>query len=723
MFPEPTPVPELSIVIPAWNEARWLPATLDRIQAACVDLGRMVEIVVVDNASTDGSAQIAHDRGARVVREEERCIARARNSGARAARGRFLIFVDADTWPSAELLRVSRDAMASGTLCGGGARVIFDALDHAVYRWGADLWNRLAGRLHLAAGCFVFATREAFEGVGGFSEQVYAGEEIFFSRRMKRWGRRHGQPFRVLDAPPVLTSGRKAQWYAPSQHLLVVTMVLLFPLALRSRRLCWFWYRRPTPGPTTGPLYYKPRPQPEHAMSDHRHRIEQDSMGPVEIPMDAPWGAQTQRAIDNFRIAGRPLPPAFLQALAQIKAACAEVNLELGLLQPDQAQAIVAAADAIALGQQPEAFPVDVYQTGSGTSTNMNMNEVISHLAARAGTAVHPNDHVNRGQSSNDVIPTAIHVAAAVAVERRLRPSLRHLIGMIARRERELQDVVKTGRTHLMDAMPVRMDQELSGWRTQLELADVRLIDTERRLYKLAIGATAVGTGINAPVGFGTKVARRLAQRLELPFTRQDNGFAALASQDTAAELSGQLRALATALMKIASDLRWMNSGPLTGLAEIALPALQPGSSIMPGKVNPVIPEAVLMACVQVTGLDTANSLAAQSGNFQLNVMLPLIADNLLTQIDLLGAAMDHLADKAVQGFIVNRAHIEEGLARNPILVTALNEEIGYEAGARIAKIAYAQGRPILEVAAEETGIERGRLQALLDPYQLTGEP
>jgi len=456
-------------------------------------------------------------------------------------------------------------------------------------------------------------------------------------------------------------------------------------------------------------------------MSDHRHRIEQDSMGPVELPVDAPWGAQTQRAIDNFQIAGRPLPAAFIQALAQIKAACAEVNLELGLLQPDQAQAIVTAADALALGQHPDAFPIDVYQTGSGTSTNMNMNEVISHLAAAAGTPVHPNDHVNRGQSSNDVIPTAIHVAAAVAVEHDLRPQLRHLIAVIAKREGELKDVVKTGRTHLMDAMPVRMDQELSGWRTQLELADARLLDTERRVYKLAIGATAVGTGINAPNGFGEKVARRLAQRLELPFTRQDNGFAALASQDTAAELSGQLRGLATAVMKIANDLRWMNSGPLTGLAEIALPALQPGSSIMPGKVNPVIPEAVLMACVQVTGLDTANGLAAQSGSFQLNVMLPLIGDNLLTQVHLLSAAMEHLADKAIDGFTVNREHIEAGLARNPILVTALNEEIGYEAGARIAKKAYAEGRPILDVAAQETGIDRQRLAVLLNPESLTG--
>ncbi|MFO8003503.1 class II fumarate hydratase [Thioalkalivibrio sp.] len=456
-------------------------------------------------------------------------------------------------------------------------------------------------------------------------------------------------------------------------------------------------------------------------MSKPAQRLEQDSMGTVAIPVDAPWGAQTQRAIDNFHIAGRPLPAAFIESLAQVKAACAEVNRELGQLAPEQAEAIVAAADTITLGHRAGAFPVDVYQTGSGTSTNMNMNEVISHLAAAAGTTVHPNDHVNRGQSSNDVIPTAIHVAAAQALERELRPALRHLIAVIAGRERELSDVVKTGRTHLMDAMPLRLDQELSGWRTQLELADARLTDTEHRLCKLAIGATAVGTGINAPDGFGERVARRLAQRLELPFSRQANGFAALSSQDTAAELSGQLRALATAVLKIANDLRWMNSGPLAGIAEIQLPAWQPGSSIMPGKVNPVIPEAVMMACVQVTGLDAANSLAAQSGSFQLNVMLPLIADNLLAQIQLLTGAMCHLADKAVAGFTVNHGQLEQALSRNPILVTALNAEIGYEAGARIAKMAYASGRPVLDVAAEETGIDRQRLAEILDPARLTG--
>ena len=456
-------------------------------------------------------------------------------------------------------------------------------------------------------------------------------------------------------------------------------------------------------------------------MPNPSQRTEQDSLGSVQIAADAPWGAQTQRAIDNFRIARRALPPAFIRALAQIKAACAEVNGELGLLTPEQTAAIVAAADAIALNQHPNAFPVDVYQTGSGTSTNMNINEVIAHLAATDGLEAHPNDHVNLGQSSNDVIPTAIHVAALTELQHRLRPGLRHLIAVIAHREGDLAGVVKTGRTHLMDAMPLRMGQELSGWRTQLELAEARLGDTGRRLGKLAIGATAVGTGINTPETFGERVARRLSERLELPFTRQANGFAALSSQETAAELSGQLRALATALLKIANDLRWMNSGPLAGLGEISLPALQPGSSIMPGKVNPVIPEAVMMACVQVTGLDAAVSLAAQSGNFQLNVMLPLIADNLLTQIQLLSDAMEHLADKAIARFEVNHEPITETLGRNPILVTALNAEIGYEAGARIAKIAYASGRPILDVAAEETGIDRQRLAHLLDPARLTG--
>lgn len=456
-------------------------------------------------------------------------------------------------------------------------------------------------------------------------------------------------------------------------------------------------------------------------MSKQEVRIEQDSMGPVEIPAQALWGAQTQRAIQNFHIAGRPLPASFLRALALVKIACAEVNRDLGLLGKEQAAAIIASAEAIAQGEHADAFPIDVYQTGSGTSSNMNMNEVIAHLAARSGVTVHPNDDVNRGQSSNDVIPTALHVAAANELESSLLPALEHLMATIGHRERELADVIKTGRTHLMDAMPVRMGQELSGWRVQLQLAGERLRDTRSRLHRLAIGGTAVGTGVNTPAGFGEAVAKRLAERTGIAFLRQENGFVALSSQDTAAELSGQLRTLASALFKIANDLRWMNSGPLTGLSEIALPALQPGSSIMPGKVNPVIPEAVMMSCAQVTGLDTAITIGTQAGNFQLNVMLPMIADNLQTQIQLLTQAMLHLADRAIAGFTVQQEHLQQALDRNPILVTALNAEIGYAEGARIAKLAYASGRPILEVAAEETGIDRARLAALLDPAHLTG--
>ncbi len=458
-------------------------------------------------------------------------------------------------------------------------------------------------------------------------------------------------------------------------------------------------------------------------MSKPATRQEQDSLGAVEVPADAPWGAQTQRAIDNFRISGRRMPAAFIQALAETKAACAEANLALGQLDDSVAGAIVLAAEAIASGEHADAFPVDVYQTGSGTSTNMNMNEVIAHLAGTADTEVHPNDHVNRSQSSNDVIPTALHVAASRQLERELVPALRHLIATLARREHELTPIVKTGRTHLMDAMPVRMSQELSGWRTQLELDLQRLEDTGGRLARLAIGGTAVGTGINAPAEFGDRVARRLAERTGIAFVREPNGFAALASQDTAVELSGQLRTVAISLIKIANDLRWMNSGPLAGLGEIALPALQPGSSIMPGKVNPVIPEAVIMAAQQVVGLDAAISAAGQGGNFQLNVGLPLIADNLLNQIELLAGSAEHLADRAIAGFTVNEEALRAALDRNPILVTALNAEIGYEAGARIAKEAYASGRPIIEVAAEHTDIPRDRLAELLDPGRLTGSP
>jgi len=444
-------------------------------------------------------------------------------------------------------------------------------------------------------------------------------------------------------------------------------------------------------------------------------------MGAVEVPAAALWGAQTERARRNFTLSGLVLPARFIEALALTKWAAARANAALGGLEPRLAAAIERAALAIAGGAHADAFPLDVFQTGSGTSTNMNVNEVIAHLAGRElGTAVHPNDDVNRSQSSNDCIPTAIHVAAALGLERELEPALAHLAATIAARERELAGVVKTGRTHLMDALPLTLGQELSAWRTQVEDARARLAAVRPRLYRLAQGATAVGTGLNAPPGFGARVAAELAARTGLAFVPHPNPFAALAAQDAAVECSGQLRALAVALTKIANDLRWMNSGPLAGLGEISLPALQPGSSIMPGKVNPVAPEAVAMLAAQVVGLDAAIALAGASGNFQLNVMLPLIAYDLCAEITLLAGGARLLADGAIAGFVVDAARLAAPLARNPILVTALNALIGYEAGAAIAKEAYASGAPIIEVAARRTGIDRAELERLLDPARLT---
>jgi fumarate hydratase class II len=455
-------------------------------------------------------------------------------------------------------------------------------------------------------------------------------------------------------------------------------------------------------------------------MSETQHRVEHDSMGAVAVPAAALWGAQTERARRNFALSGLVLPARFIEALALVKWAAARANAALGTLEPRTAAAIERAALAIAGGAHADAFPLDVFQTGSGTSTNMNVNEVIAHLAARElGTAVHPNDDVNRSQSSNDCIPTAIHVAAALGLARELRPALAHLAATIAAREQALGGVVKTGRTHLMDALPLTLGQELSAWRTQIEDAAARLEATLPRILRLAQGATAIGTGLNAPPGFGARVAAELAARTGLPFVPHPNPFAALAGQDAAVEFSAQLRGVAVALTKIANDLRWMNSGPLAGLGEISLPALQPGSSIMPGKVNPVAPEAVAMAAAQVMGLDAAIALAGASGNFQLNVMLPLIAYDLTHAVALMAASARLLADGAIAGFTVDAARLAAPLARNPILVTALNALIGYEAGAAIAKEAYATGEPIIEVAARRTGIARAELERLLDPGRL----
>ncbi len=456
-------------------------------------------------------------------------------------------------------------------------------------------------------------------------------------------------------------------------------------------------------------------------MTKKSYRKERDSMGELHVPAEALWGAQTQRAVENFPVTGLAMPRAFIRALGLIKWAAAGASSELGLIETAKAMGIQAAALEVAEGLHDSQFPIDVFQTGSGTSSNMNANEVIATLASRAlGTEIHPNDDVNMGQSSNDVIPTAIHVSAALLLVGDLLPSLQQLQETIEARAKEFDEVVKTGRTHLMDAMPVRLSQELGGWASQISHASARLTDTLPRLSSLAQGGTAVGTGINAHPKFGAKIAKLLSEQTGHQFEPAVNYFEALSSQDTAVELSGQMKVLAVALTKIANDLRWMNSGPLAGLGEIELPPLQPGSSIMPGKVNPVIPEAVAMVAAQVIGNDATITVAGQSGSFQLNLMLPVIAYNLLQSIGMLANASALLADKAIAGFTVNRERLAEAVNRNPILVTALNPVIGYEKGAAIAKKAYAEGRPIREVAAELTDLTDEELDRLLDAVELT---
>jgi len=456
-------------------------------------------------------------------------------------------------------------------------------------------------------------------------------------------------------------------------------------------------------------------------MNDKAFRIEKDSMGELEVPADALWGAQTQRAVNNFPISGLTMPRQFIGALGLVKWAAAGANAELGLITSEVAVAIQKAALAVAVGEYDEHFPIDVFQTGSGTSSNMNANEVISHLAtASLGKEVHPNDHVNMSQSSNDVIPTCVHVCAALAIQQELLPALGHLSEVLEKKADENRDVVKTGRTHLMDAMPVTLGQELDGWRSQIDHASERFADTMKRLTALAQGGTAVGTGINAHPRFGAKVALLLSERTGVPFRAAENQFESLSTQDAAVETSGQLRVLAVSLTKIANDLRWMNSGPLAGIGEIALPALQPGSSIMPGKVNPVIPEAVTMVCAQVIGNDLTITIGGQAGNFQLNVMLPVVVYNLIQSIETLATASVCLADKAIAGFTVNNDNINRALERNPILVTALNPVIGYEKGAAVAKKAYKEGRPLKDVAREMTDLTDEELDRLLDPASLT---
>ena len=456
-------------------------------------------------------------------------------------------------------------------------------------------------------------------------------------------------------------------------------------------------------------------------MSKQKFRTERDSMGKLHVPSNALYGAQTQRALENFPVSGLTMPRTFIRALGLIKFSCADANAQLALLDSSKAEAIKKAALEVASGNYDEHFPVDVFQTGSGTSTNMNANEVIARLANDINNSdVHPNDHVNMSQSSNDVFPTAIHVSASLAITEQLQPALLHLVKTIEKRAIELSMVVKTGRTHLMDAMPITLEQELNTWKDQLRYNMERLDDSQARLHALPQGGTAVGTGINAHPDFGKKVAAVLYEQTSIPFSAMANPFVAIASQDTAVEISGQLKTLAVTVMKIANDLRWMNSGPLAGISEIELPALQPGSSIMPGKINPVIPEAATMVCAQVIGNDATITIAGQSGNFQLNVMLPVIAYNLLQSIELLSNTCRLLADKTIENFKVNHDNIKQALDRNPILVTALNRVIGYEKGAAIAKRAYVVQRTVIDVAKEMTDLSEDELVRLLEPEKLT---
>jgi fumarate hydratase class II len=450
-------------------------------------------------------------------------------------------------------------------------------------------------------------------------------------------------------------------------------------------------------------------------------RIEKDSLGEIKVPKNALYAAQTQRAVENFPISGIPIPRAMIKALGLIKQKAAEVNLDLELLDDNKSKAIQKASGEVIDGKHDNQFPIDIFQTGSGTSSNMNANEVIANLATQyAGEKVHPNDHVNMGQSSNDVIPTSIHVSAYMETEGVLIPGLEHLKKTIEEKATKYEKIVKTGRTHLMDAMPVRINQEMSGWASQIQHGIDRLRASLPRVAELAQGGTAVGTGINAHPEFADRFAKKMSESTGYPFKKSSNFFESLATQDAIVELSGQLKTIAVSMMKISNDLRWMNSGPIAGIGEISLPALQPGSSIMPGKINPVIPEAITMVCAQVMGSDVAINIGGQAGVFQLNVMLPMIAHNLLQSIECLGNGAHVLADKAIEGFVLNEEKIANLVDKNPILVTALNPIIGYDLGAQIAKTAYAEGRTLKEVALEKTDLSEEDLDKILDPLKLT---
>ncbi len=460
-------------------------------------------------------------------------------------------------------------------------------------------------------------------------------------------------------------------------------------------------------------------------MSDET-RTEHDSMGDIEVPRDALWRAQTQRAVENFPISGTTLEPAHVVAMARVKKSAARVNAALGILTEEQATAIAAAADTIIGGEHHDAFPIDVFQTGSGTSSNMNMNEVLASLAGRAGTEVHPNDHVNASQSSNDTFPTSIHVAAVEATTSDLVPSLQHLAGALEAKAEEFADVVKSGRTHLMDATPVMLGQEFGGYAAIVRLAVERLESTLPRVAELPLGGTAVGTGINTPDGFAEQVIADLARETGLPFREARNHFEAQGGQDALVELSGQLRTIAVGLTKICNDLRWMSSGPTTGLAEIHLPDLQPGSSIMPGKVNPVLPEATLMVCAQVIGNDATVGVAGASGSFELNVMMPVMARDLLESIRLLARVTPLLADRCIAGITADEERMLSYAESSPSVVTPLNRHLGYEEASKVAKAALKEGRTIREQVLEMGYVERGvlteeELDSALDVRTMTG--
>ncbi|EDY85864.1 fumarate hydratase, class II [gamma proteobacterium HTCC5015] len=450
-------------------------------------------------------------------------------------------------------------------------------------------------------------------------------------------------------------------------------------------------------------------------------RIEKDSMGELAVPADALYAAQTQRAVDNFPISGQRMPSAFIRALLLAKQAAATANGALEQIPRDMAEAISQAVDKLLQEDFMQHFPVDVFQTGSGTSTNMNANEVLATLASRLyGDTIDANDHINCGQSSNDTIPSCIHISASLQISDQLLPALEHLVNVTRNKAQQVDNCVKTGRTHLMDAMPVRLSQSLNAWADQIAHNITRIQSLQASVQSLAQGGTAVGTGINAHPQFALHFAEALSHKTGLTFTQSENVFTQIGSQDTAVALSGQLKTTAVSLMKISNDLRWMNSGPLAGLGEIELQALQPGSSIMPGKVNPVIPEAAAMVAAQVIGNDSTIAIAGQSGNFELNVMLPLVANSLLESIELLSNVSRLLADKAIATFTVQEERLVAALARNPILVTALNPIIGYAKAADIAKTAYREGRPIIDVATEHTDMSREALERLLDPDKLT---